>query len=90
MTDIDSVLVEMRAALADVRLAATEDIVLGRASARRARVHGQRNLLATGLLALGAGVIANIALPQGAEAEAALTFTAAPPTAPSNLLFGAR
>jgi hypothetical protein len=90
MEDIDIILEAMRGAASDARLGAMEDSVLGKASARRARTHGQKNLVMAGLLALGAGVFANVTLPQGAEAEPAYSFNAAPEIAPSNLLLGAR
>jgi hypothetical protein len=89
MTDIDGLLDEMRQIASDPRLQSMDDAVLLRASMQRARSGMRRHLGVTGALALGAGVFVSIVSPQ-AQAEQASSFNAAPLTAPSYLLIGAR
>lgn len=89
MTDLDSLLDDMREAAPDPRLDGMETAVLAGVASWRERVQARRSLAVTGVVALGIGLAASLASPQGAQAEP-LALNAVPASAPSSLLLGAR
>jgi hypothetical protein len=88
MTDIDTILNEMRTAPADPRLEGIDDHVIAGARSRRNRSQAHRSMAVTGLLALSAGLFFSVS-PGGAKAETSRSLNAVPLIAPSNLLLGA-
>ncbi len=89
MTDLETILQDMRADAPHPRLDAMDAAVLAGVASWRERVRARRNLAVTGVLALGVGLATSVALPQGARADP-LTLNAVPASAPSSLLLGAR
>jgi hypothetical protein len=89
MTDLEKLLNDMRDAAHDPRLDGMEGAVLAGMAVRREHVQARRSLAVTGVLALGIGLAASLASPQGARAEG-MSLNAVPASAPSSLLLGAR
>lgn len=89
MTDLDSLLTDMRDAAPDLRLDAMDAAVLAGVASWRERVQARRSLAVTGVLALGIGLAASLVSPQRVQAEPA-ALNMVPSSAPSSLLLGAR
>lgn len=87
---IDDILERLRGDGADARLAAMDDAVLAGLAAHRAKRAARRGLALSGVAALGIGLASSLALPPRASAEPVPLLTAAPSSAPSNLLLGVR
>ncbi len=89
MTNLDTLLADMRDAAPDPRINRMDAAVLTGVASWRERVHARRSLAVTGVVALGIGLVASLASPQGAQAEP-LALNALPASAPSSLLLGMR
>lgn len=89
MMTMDRLLEEMREQRVDPRLEALDGVILARSEIEKERHGRRRNLVATGVLGLGVGLMASLLSPP-AEAGRSSGLNTLPSGAPSRLLLGVR